>query len=70
MARGFAHVTLVGNLTRDPELRQPPSGTSVCELSVAVESSYKDSAAANGSRRPATSTWWSGERKARTAPST
>ena len=42
MARGIAHVTLVGNLTRDPELRQTPSGTSVCTLGVAVNSSYKD----------------------------
>jgi single-strand DNA-binding protein len=43
MARGFAHVTLVGNLTRDPELRQIPSGTSVCQLGVAVGTRYKDS---------------------------
>lgn len=43
MARGIAHVTLVGNLTQDPELRQTPSGTSVCTLRVAVNSSYKDS---------------------------
>jgi len=43
MARGIARVTLVGNLTRDPELRQTPSGTSVCQLGVAVNSSYKDS---------------------------
>lgn len=43
MARGIARVTLVGNLTRDPELRQTPSGTPVCQLGVAVNSSYKDS---------------------------
>ncbi len=43
MARGIAHVTLVGNLTRDPELRQLPSGSSVCKLGVAVNSSIKDS---------------------------
>jgi single-strand DNA-binding protein len=42
MARGIAHVTLVGNLTRDPELRQTPNGKSVCQLGVAVGSSYKD----------------------------
>jgi single-strand DNA-binding protein len=42
MARGIAHVTLVGNLTRDPELRQTPNGASVCQLGVAVNSSYKD----------------------------
>jgi single-strand DNA-binding protein len=42
MSRGIAHVTLVGNLTRDPELRQTPNGRSVCQLGVAVGSSYKD----------------------------
>jgi len=42
MARGIAHVTLVGNLTRDPELRQTPNGTSGCQMGVAVNSSYKD----------------------------
>lgn len=45
MARGFAHVSLVGNLAADPELRQTPSGRSVCQLRVAVGSPYKD---ANG----------------------
>ncbi len=35
-------VILTGNLTRDPELRSLPSGTSVCELRVAVNSSRKD----------------------------
>ena len=52
MARGFAHVTLVGNLTRDPELRQTPSGKNVCQLGVAVGRSYKD---ANGQWVEATS---------------
>jgi single-strand DNA-binding protein len=42
MARGFARVMLVGNLTRDPELRQTPSGTSVCQFGVAVGRRYKD----------------------------
>jgi single-strand DNA-binding protein len=42
MARGFARVTLVGNLTRDPELRQTPGGTSVCQFGVAVGRRYKD----------------------------
>ena len=31
-------VVLVGNLTRDPELRTTPSGTSVCKLRLAVNS--------------------------------
>jgi single-strand DNA-binding protein len=43
MARGIAHVTLVGRLTRDPELRQTPNGASVCQLGVVVNYSYKDS---------------------------
>ncbi len=30
-------VNLVGNLTRDPELRELPSGTSVCNLRLAVD---------------------------------
>jgi single-strand DNA-binding protein len=35
-------VAITGNLTRDPELRSLPSGTSVCELRVAVNSRRKD----------------------------
>ena len=35
-------VVITGNLTRDPELRSTPSGTSVCELRVAVNSRRKD----------------------------
>jgi single-strand DNA-binding protein len=35
-------VVLVGRLTRDPELRSLPSGTSVCGLRVACSSSRKD----------------------------
>jgi single-strand DNA-binding protein len=35
-------VVLVGNLTRDPELRATPSGTSVCALRVAVNDRVKD----------------------------
>lgn len=37
-------VVLTGNLTRDPELRALPSGTSVCSLRVAVNTSRKDEA--------------------------
>ena len=32
----------MGNLTRDPELRNTPSGTAVCSLRVAVNSRRKD----------------------------
>jgi single-strand DNA-binding protein len=35
-------VVLVGNLTRDPELRTTPSGTSVCKLRIAVNTRQKD----------------------------
>ena len=33
-------VLLMGNLTRDPELRYIPSGTPVCEFGIAVNRSY------------------------------
>lgn len=36
----FNSVTLIGNLTRDPEVRYLPSGVAVCELNIAVNSSY------------------------------
>jgi single-strand DNA-binding protein len=35
-------VVLVGNLTRDPELRQTPNGKSVCTLGLAVNERYKN----------------------------
>ena len=35
-------VIITGNLTRDPELRTTPSGTSVCSFSVAVNRTYRD----------------------------
>jgi single-strand DNA-binding protein len=41
MARSFNQVTLMGNLTRDPDLRQIPSGQSVCSFSLALNRSYK-----------------------------
>jgi single-strand DNA-binding protein len=34
----------MGNLTRDPELRQTPGGQSVCSFSLALNRSYKDAA--------------------------
>lgn len=42
MARSVNQVILLGNLTRDPELRQIPSGQSVCSFSLALNRSYKD----------------------------
>jgi single-strand DNA-binding protein len=41
MARSFNQVILMGNLTRDPELRTTPNGTSVCGFSLALNRSYK-----------------------------
>jgi single-strand DNA-binding protein len=41
MARSFNQVVLMGNLTRDPDLRQIPSGQSVCTFSLALNRSYK-----------------------------
>jgi single-strand DNA-binding protein len=35
-------VCITGNLTKDPELRSTPGGTSVCKLRVAVNSRRKD----------------------------
>ena len=41
-ATNVNRVVITGNLTRDPELRSLPSGTSVCKLRVAVNSRRKD----------------------------
>jgi len=42
MARSFNQVVLMGNLTRDPELRTTPNGHSVCSFSLALNRSYKN----------------------------
>ena len=42
-ASNINRVTITGNLTRDPELRSTPSGTSVCKLRIAVNTRRKDS---------------------------
>jgi single-strand DNA-binding protein len=47
MAANINRVVLVGNLTRDPELRHTPSGTPVCNLGIAV----------NGRRRDESGNW-------------
>jgi single-strand DNA-binding protein len=39
----FNRVILVGNLTRDPELRYIPSGTAVSEIGLAINDRYKNS---------------------------
>jgi len=40
----FNKVILVGNLTRDPELRYTPAGTAVAKLSLAVNRSWRSQA--------------------------
>ena len=50
MARGFNKVILMGNLTRDPELRSTPSGQQVASFSLAVNRSWKN---ANGEQQEA-----------------
>lgn len=37
----FNKVILIGNLTRDPELRYTPQGTSVCNFGIAINRKYK-----------------------------
>ena len=39
----YNRVILVGNLTRDPELRYIPSGTAVAEIGLAINNRYKGS---------------------------
>src|ERR1051325_4943808 len=45
-------VVLVGNLTRDPELRHTPSGMAVCSLRLAVNTRRKDSATGEWTEKP------------------
>jgi single-strand DNA-binding protein len=42
MARSVNQVILMGNLTRDPELRQTPGGQTVTNFSLALNRAYKD----------------------------
>jgi single-strand DNA-binding protein len=44
MARSVNQVILMGNLTRDPELRQTPSGQTVCNFGIALNRAYKNQA--------------------------
>ena len=39
-------VFLIGNLTRDPELRVTPKGTAICQFGLAVNRQYKDDSGA------------------------
>jgi single-strand DNA-binding protein len=51
-ASNINRVTITGNLTKDPELRSTPSGTSVCKLRVAVNSRRKDGASGEWVDKP------------------
>jgi single-strand DNA-binding protein len=42
MAKDFNQAIIMGNLTRDPELRQTPSGQSVASFAVATNRSWQD----------------------------
>jgi len=52
MAKGFNKVVIMGNLTRDPELRTTTGGQNVCSFSLAVNRTWKD---ANGETQEAVS---------------
>ena len=39
-------VLLIGNLTRDPELRVTPKGTAICQFGIAVNRQFKDESGA------------------------
>lgn len=42
MSRGVNKVIIIGNLGQDPEIKYLPSGSAVCNFSVAVSESWKD----------------------------
>jgi single-strand DNA-binding protein len=42
----FNRVFLIGNLTRDPELKATPRGTSICQFGLAVNRQFKDESGA------------------------
>jgi single-strand DNA-binding protein len=52
VAANINRVVLVGNLTRDPELRHTPSGTAVCKLRLAVNTRQKDQASGEWGDKP------------------
>ena len=52
MARGVNKAILIGNLGQDPEVRYTPSGSSVCNLTLATTETWKDKE--NGERHERT----------------
>jgi single-strand DNA-binding protein len=51
-ATNINRVVMTGNLTKDPELRSLPSGTSVCELRIACNTRRKDQASGEWVDKP------------------
>jgi single-strand DNA-binding protein len=51
-ATNINRVVLTGNLTRDPELRSTPSGTSVCSLRIASNTRRKDNTTGEWTDKP------------------
>jgi single-strand DNA-binding protein len=51
-APNINRVVLVGNLTKDPELRTLPSGTSVCRLRVACNSRRRNAETGDWDEKP------------------
>ena len=43
MARSLNRAQLIGNLTKDPELKYTPQGTAVCNFSIATNRTWKNS---------------------------
>lgn len=41
--RGFSKAIIAGNVTRNPEMRTTTSGSQVCNFTIAVNRSYRDS---------------------------
>lgn len=42
MSKGVNKVIIIGRLGKDPEVRYTPSGTALCNISVATSESWKD----------------------------
>ncbi len=51
-ATNINRVVMTGNLTKDPELRSLPSGTSVCELRIACNTRRKDQSSGEWTDKP------------------
>jgi single-strand DNA-binding protein len=50
----YQHLTIIGNLGRDPEMRYTPSGSPVTQLNVATNRTYKD----NNGQQVKETTWF------------